>query len=178
MPDEPGQDAGVDADLGGEVAPLYAGSLQICVKVFHAPDIAPCATEMQEDLLHVVRLPVAHAMVQGLGMNLTAIRKMRGLSQAALGEMIGKDAATINRAEAMHKSATLLTYQKCADALGVKLSDLFTDERTALESELIRVFRGIPEDRYQELLGLLRLAETRAPTEAPQTPATGQDQAD
>ena len=49
-------------------------------------------------------------------MNLAAIRHMRGLSQRALGEMIGKDAAAINRAESMHRSATLLTYQKCADA--------------------------------------------------------------
>ncbi len=178
MPDEPGQDAGVDADPVGELSARYAGAFQVCVKVFHAPDIAPCATDMQEDLLHVVRLPVAYAMVQVSHMNLTAIRKMRGLSQAALGEMIGKDAATVNRAEAMHRSATLLTYKKCADALGVTLADLLTDERTALESELVKIFRGIPEARYQELLGLLRLAETRSPQEVPESGQTGQRQAD
>lgn len=178
MADEPREDAWVDPDDLAELPLRYAGALQVCVKVFHAGDIAPRATETQGEMLHVVRLPVAHAMVQGSGMNLAAIRRMRGLSQRALGEMIGKDAATINRAEAMHRSATLLTYQKCAEALGVTLADLFTDERSAIEAELVRVFRRIPEDRYQELLGLLRLAESRAPSEAKQGDAAGPDQAD
>ena len=52
------------------------------------------------------------------GMNLAKIRTSRGLSQKALGEMIGMDAATIQRAETMHSSAKLTTYVACADALG------------------------------------------------------------
>lgn len=65
-------------------------------------------------------------------MNLTGIRRERGLTQRALGELIGIDAATINRAEKMDQTAKLATYIRCADALGVTLADLFADDRTAM----------------------------------------------
>lgn len=143
--------------------------------IFHVYYIAPHAMPLQEETLHVVLLPVARETAQDNGMNLAAIRNMRGLSQRALGEMIGKDAATINRAEKLHKSATLLTYSKCAEALGVTLTDLFKDERSAIEMELVRVFRRIPKEKYQELLGLLRLAESHDPASNSKAPGTDRD---
>lgn len=90
-------------------------------------------------------------------MNLARIRRDRGLSQAALGEMIGMDAATVNRAEKMHPSAKLATYQLCADALGVTLADIFAEDRTALETALLKAFRQVPESRHDELLAMIRL---------------------
>lgn len=93
-----------------------------------------------------------------IGMNLAKIRTARGLSQKALGEMIGMDAATIQRAETMHRSAKLTTYVACADALGVTLADLFSEGLSPVERRIIDAFRGMSEqqrDRTAELLGLL-----------------------
>jgi len=91
-------------------------------------------------------------------MRLAEIRNQRGLRQRDLADLIGMDAATVNRAEKMAKTAKLETYQKCAAALGVSLSDIFCEERPAIEAELLRAFRGIPKARHEELLGLIRLA--------------------
>ena len=91
-------------------------------------------------------------------MKLAQIRNARGLKQRDLAEMIGMDAATITRAEHMAPTAKLATYQKCADALGVTLADLFCEDRTAIEADLLEAFRRIPADRHLELLGLIRLA--------------------
>ena len=90
-------------------------------------------------------------------MNLTKIRKARGLTQRALAEMIGMDAATVNRAEKTDGTAKLATYILCAEALGVTLADIFADDRSALEAELVQAFRQIPPDRHGELLAMLRM---------------------
>lgn len=111
----------------------------------------------QDPLLHIVHLPAAVRRGQTGGMNLTKIREARGLSQRALADMIGMDAATVNRAEKMHHTAKLATYILCAEALGVTLSDIFGDDRTAIEQELLRAFRRVPAERHDELLALVRL---------------------
>lgn len=95
-------------------------------------------------------------------MNLTRIRKLRGLSLEALGEMIGKDPSTVHRAEKMHQSAKLETYQLCADALGVTLSDLFCEDLTLIESELLQAFRSVPEEQRAVFSGLIEMARSRA----------------
>ena len=112
--------------------------------------------------MHVVHLPLVNGRAQNAAMNLTRIREAKGLSQRALGEMVGVDASTINRAEKMHSSAKLHTYIMCAEALGVSLADLFADDRSALEAELIGAFRKIPASRHAELLAMLRLARGEA----------------
>ena len=91
-------------------------------------------------------------------MKLTELRKAAGLTQEQLGKRIGRTAATINRAEKMSPTAKLQTYQLCADALGVTLADIFADNRSEVEETLIEIFRQIPEDRHDELLGLLSFA--------------------
>lgn len=91
-------------------------------------------------------------------MKLTHFRNARGLSQRELAAMIGMDAATVNRAEKMSPSTKLATYVKCAEALGVSLSDIFCENRSAIEADLLAAFRQIPTERHQELLGLIRLA--------------------
>lgn len=118
----------------------------------------------QGGLLHHVHLPNLGTNATISVMKLTEIRKRRGLSQRALADMIGMDAATVNRAEAMSPTAKLETYKKCADALGVSLADIFDDSRSELEADLIRAFRQIPADRHAELLGLIRMAAGRKPS--------------
>lgn len=92
-------------------------------------------------------------------MNLARIRELRGLTQRDLAEMIGMNAATIQRAEVGAPSAKLETYKKCAAALNVSLSDIFCDDMTVIERELIAVFRRIPTAKHEQLLGLLQLAQ-------------------
>lgn len=82
----------------------------------------------------------------------------KGLNQRELAEMIGLDQATIQRAEAMASSAKLLTYQKCADALGVTLADLFCEDRTPAEAALIAAFREVPEEKHPRIFDLLEIA--------------------
>jgi transcriptional regulator with XRE-family HTH domain len=62
------------------------------------------------------------------GIDIARFRKMRGLTQRDVADMLGVDPATIHRAEAMHSSAKLATYLKYASALGVSLADLFRSE--------------------------------------------------
>lgn len=96
-------------------------------------------------------------------MQLARLRALRGLSQKALGELVGVDASTINRAEKMRDSAKLLTYKMCGQALGVSLADIFADDQTPVEREFLEVFRKIPAERHEDLLGLLRLARSHDP---------------
>lgn len=91
-------------------------------------------------------------------MNLERIRRLRNLSQRELADMVGVDASTVQRAEKQHKSAKLTTYAACAKALGVTLADIFADDRSHIEQELVEIFRRIPEGRHAELLSLLALA--------------------
>lgn len=88
-------------------------------------------------------------------MKLAELRQARGLSQKELGEMVGRNASTIQRAEAMDKTAKLLTYRLCAEALGVSLSDLFTDDRTPLEQWVIELFRASAKEQQEKLARLL-----------------------
>ena len=103
-------------------------------------------------------------------MNLRAIRQAKGLRLTDLADMIGTDVSTVSRAENMHKSAMLATYIKCAEALGVTLADLFSDDRTALEQSLISAFRRVPTDKHAMLFDLLKLAEAQPPKATPPAP--------
>lgn len=116
----------------------------------------------QEGLLHHVHLLAALLRGQAWAMNLTRIREAKGLTQRALAEMIGMDAATVNRAEKMHHTAKLATYALCAQALDVTLADIFADDRSALEAELLAAFRRVPSSRHEELLAMIRLVRAEA----------------
>lgn len=123
-------------------------------------------------ILHIVQRTVKRNLAQceiasdsascnPVTMNLTRIRNARGLTLDDLGEMVGLSASTIQRAEIMHVTAKLDTYKKCAAALGVSLADLFCEDRSAIESEIIAAFRRLPDDRRGILLGLLRAVEAQ-----------------
>lgn len=89
-------------------------------------------------------------------MRLRQIREAKGLNQKQLADMIGVDAATVSRAENMDSSAKMTTYVACADALGVSLADLFSDDRAAMEEMALSLLRSLPCDRRQQALAILR----------------------
>lgn len=92
--------------------------------------------------------------------HLARIRELRGLNQRQLGEMIGRDQSTIQRAETGHPSAKLATYVACAEALGVTLADLFAADMTPIERQLVTIFRSVPPEKHAQLLQVLELAAT------------------
>jgi transcriptional regulator with XRE-family HTH domain len=95
-------------------------------------------------------MPVMHPA----HMKLPEIRRQRGLSQKQLAAITGVDQATIHRAEKMHHSAKLATYQLCAQALDVTLVDIFSDDRTETERRLLRGFRSMPDNLQRVVLDL------------------------
>ena len=96
-------------------------------------------------------------------MNLARLRDAKGWNQRDLAEVIGVNQSTIARAERCHPSAKLSTYQACADALGVKLSDIFSDDRTPIEVELLKKFRGLSAKSQDKALDLLELVRAEVP---------------
>lgn len=112
--------------------------------------------------LHVVQLPSPERGCTMCNMNLARIRKARGLSQGDLAEMIGKDTATISRAENMSRTAKLETYQLCAEALNITLADIFCDDTTPIERELLAAFRQVPEKQRGSFAGLIDMAKALA----------------
>lgn len=109
------------------------------------PSDAPCAFDAILDFAHYV------------GMNLARIRAAKGLSQRDLADMVDVNQSTIQRAEKMHPSAKLETYQKCAEVLGCDLSDIFSDDRAPVEAALLAAFRRIPAARQGQVLAILDL---------------------
>lgn len=90
-------------------------------------------------------------------MRVAEIRRSKGLSQADLAELAGVEQPTISRIERGNDAVTLRVLRQVAAALGVSLSDLFSDDRSAAETALLEAFRSLPKDRQQ---GWLDLAQT------------------
>jgi transcriptional regulator with XRE-family HTH domain len=105
-------------------------------------------------------------------MGMKEIRKRKGLTQRDLAEMIHMDHATVNRAEKRAVSAKLATYIKLAKVLNVTLAELFMDDRTAIEADLVAAFRNVPPDRRAEWVQVLRLASAPVPAITAETPET------
>lgn len=96
-------------------------------------------------------------------MRLNRIRKQRGISQVDLAEMIGVSQATISKMESMEEGCTIGKYAEYAAALGVTLSDLFADERSAAENALLTAFRQMPPDRQAGWIDMAKLAKSDQP---------------
>jgi len=92
---------------------------------------------------------VAGRAVHHGAMNLVRYRKLRGLTQTDLAEIVGVTQPTVSRAERGDEGITLGTYRACAEALGVSLIDLLADERTAAEKLLLDAFRRLSPARQQ-----------------------------
>lgn len=99
------------------------------------------------DRMHLMHSPVktdnalgafvsVDARAHSFRMLLAQIRKARGLSQSDLADMVGVNQSTIQRAETMHASAKMETYERCAAALSVPLAALFGADPIAVEDGL------------------------------------------
>lgn len=79
--------------------------------------------------------------------NLRAIRKREGLSQAQLAELVGVDQTTISRAERLEPNVTLDVFIRCATALDTTLAHIFGPERSEQEEALIRTYRELRQGK-------------------------------
>lgn len=105
--------------------------------------------------------------------NVERYRLMRGLTQVQLAEMVGKKQPHISRIERGDEGPPLSLFREIAEALSVPLADLFADERSAAERDLLDAFASLPPARQQGWLEMARLAkaEAQAASEAgPQKP--------
>ncbi|SDI96215.1 hypothetical protein SAMN04487993_1013131 [Salipiger marinus] len=57
----------------------------------------------------------------------------------------------------------MATYLQYASALNLELRDLFSEDVSEVEIDLLRAFRRIPESKRPELLALLRLVQENDP---------------
>ena len=92
-----------------------------------------------------------------LSMQLSKIRKAKGLSQVRLAEMVGVEQPTISRIERGDDGVTLRQLKAVSFALGVTVSDLLAEDRDLAEIALVRAFRALPEDRQAGWLDLARV---------------------
>lgn len=76
--------------------------------------------------------------------NIANIRKMRGLSQADLAEIVGVRQPHISRIENGDDGIPLRLLKEIAAALQVELVDLFGDERLVTERLLLDAYRHLP----------------------------------
>jgi transcriptional regulator with XRE-family HTH domain len=80
-------------------------------------------------------------------MNIENLRRLRGLNQSDLAEMAQLSQPAISRAEKGDDGVTLRNYRKISAALNVPLADLFQEDRTKSENELLEMYRQLPADR-------------------------------
>lgn len=101
--------------------------------------------------------------LRSLGSRLAEIRRSRRLTQEALAEAADVDPQTIQRAETGRVSLSVPRLQILADALGVRLGDLFADADasipdapwTADEAAVVATWRRIPTERRRLALRVL-----------------------
>lgn len=86
--------------------------------------------------------------------NIAHYRKLRGLNQDELGDLVGVKQPHISRIENGDEGPPLRLFREIADALGVTLSDLFADRMDAAELVLIDAFRGAQEKERRMMLAL------------------------
>ena len=89
------------------------------------------------------------AWVHNCSMNMENLRRSRNLNQAELAEMAGVTQPTISRAERGDEGVTLEKFKSIATALNVPLAELFLEDRTRSENELVDMFRRLPSDRQR-----------------------------
>lgn len=92
-------------------------------------------------------LDAAQAMAHNSPMNIENLRRLRGLNQIELAEMAQLSQPAISRAEKGDDGVTLRNYRKISAALNVPLAELFQDNRTKSENELLEMYRQLPADR-------------------------------
>lgn len=111
-----------------------------------------------------IRARVAEDIRTRVGTTIQQIRHRRGLSQAALAELIDKSEKQIGEIEAGRANAGLETLAWIADALRVDIAELFTRPDT----DSVEGGAYIPRESVDHLIALgERLQRTRAPRSKP-----------
>lgn len=90
--------------------------------------------------------------------NVEKIRKLRGLTQTQLADLVGTSQPHISRIERGDDGPPLKMFAEIATALNVPLADLFSDDRSIGETVLLETFRKLSPDRQRGWLDLARLA--------------------
>lgn len=90
--------------------------------------------------------------------NVEHFRKIRGLTQTQLADVIGTSQPHISRIERGDDGPPLKMFKQIADALGVTLSDLFAENRGPAEMMLLETFRSLPPERQRGWLDMARIA--------------------
>ena len=93
---------------------------------------------------------------------LKAARKQKGLSQAALGKLLGVQAQTIGRWENGKSEPNLKTINKLCEALDVPLRYFISEEHldyqlTLEEAFVINKYRELNDDGKQMIINLLNM---------------------
>ena len=81
--------------------------------------------------------------------NIADLRRIRGLTQTELADLVGVSQPHISRVEKGDEGPSLSVFRKIAKALDVELSDLFSEGRSASEKLILEVFRELPPERQQ-----------------------------
>lgn len=89
-------------------------------------------------------------------MNIEKIRRLRGLNQTELAEMANLSQPAISRAEKGADGVTLRQFRAISGALKVPLADLFQEDRSRKENELLDSFRQLGPDRQALWLEMSR----------------------
>lgn len=89
-------------------------------------------------------------------MNIENLRRLRGLNQIDLAEMSQLSQPAISRAEKGDDGVTLRNFRKISIALNVPLADLFQEDRSKSENELLEMYRQLPADRQALWLEMSR----------------------
>ncbi len=106
--------------------------------------------------------------------NVEHYRKLRGLSQVDLAEMVGSKQPHISRIEKGDDGVTIRLMNAIAAALGVKLADLFTDELAPAEAEMVEAFRQ-GSDQFRRMMTAIAL-EAKAPDRPSDQSSSATDQ--
>ena len=104
-----------------------------------------------------------NCLVHNCAMNLTRIRKAKGLTQIDLAEAMGVTQSTVSRMERGDEGCALELFRRAAEVLSVSLGDMFSEDRSEAEAELVSFFRALPSDRQRHWLELAKVASGLLP---------------
>ena len=90
--------------------------------------------------------------------NIAILRKSRGWSQSDLAEVVGTRQPHIARIEGGDEGVTLRVLAKIADKLDYPLYMLFSDDLSAVELELLKIYRSLPPERQKGWMDMALLA--------------------
>ena len=90
--------------------------------------------------------------------HIARLRRIRGLNQSELADMVNVSQAHISRLENGDEGPPLSLFREIATALKVSLPDLFADERTREEWELMDAIRRLPAGRRRGWIDTAKLA--------------------